>query len=286
MSFVEQFKDQTLDGSRVDNSHFDAANSMIAPSTIYNPRSGSQETLKYVRAQHNLNEPMDTHKIDTMILGKSSVDAEIEMLENQGGYGAIKRRYPGDNPWQGTNEIIWTPYDVTRAIVKELELDDDDILYDLGSGYGRVVLYAGITTPAACKGVEMVEERVDLARQAQTALGLDNVEFKEGDVLQTDFSDGDVFYTYSPFSHETYEGVLAQLKDIANAREQVGKEPITIVARGSGIYRFQNWLRHVKSIDVSFIVDHTNGPYEHGCTIGFFQSIPQDARRGRNSLPD
>ncbi len=184
-------------------------------------------------------------ELDELIYGIGNTDADAQ-ISNVLGINKVTERYAMEETWFPGFNVHWTPYRTIRAVARGIELRDEMTVYDLGCAYGRVPLYTGITTAAKCKGVELVGERVDLARRAQERLELDNVEFSVGNVRDVDYSDGDVFYMYSPFNCETLDEVLLRLKSIAKDK------PILVVARGQEhIFVEMPWLKRVRSIHKS-----------------------------------
>jgi SAM-dependent methyltransferase len=188
----------------------------------------------YVRHLHESDANIYKTDLDILLLGTMATQAEIELwrpadnpLENS---YAKRDRYPGEQPWNGQHEGIWTSYSAARDIGRALRLSESDTFYDLGAGYGRLVLYTAITSPATCKGIEMVGERVQLVQAAIDKLALHNAEFIESKVQDVDYSDGDIFYMYSPFSGQTFDKVFDQLEAIA------AEKPITVINRGLNIH--------------------------------------------------
>jgi hypothetical protein len=187
---------------------------------------------------------IEDSKLDEQIFGMTLPEYERSVTPASD-YEEIRDRYPGDNVWFPSGDVVWTPYAAVRSVVHALELGTDDVMYDLGSGYGRSVLYAGATSPATCKGVELFSERVALAETGRERMELDNVEFTDGNVLDHDISDGDVFYMFLPFSMETRDKVYSRLRRIAE------EKPIKVVARGGTPYinREEPWLQEIEVVD-------------------------------------
>jgi SAM-dependent methyltransferase len=73
----------------------------------------------------------------------------------------------------------------------------DDVVYDLGSGDGRIVIKAAQTFGARGVGVEIRPDLVQKARQnAQKAGVSDRVQFLQQDLFQTDLRDATVVTLY------------------------------------------------------------------------------------------
>lgn len=245
MGTTERLTDDSVANCDVTNMGFGIPR---APGVSASPEA----TISYIRSQHVMDELLDTPQIDALLLGKSSIEFENDFFATYD-VRAFKERYPKDQPWICKTELAWTSYKLARLMVRELTatgLSEKDTLYDLGSGYGRVVLYAGITTEATCKGIEMVSERAAVAQRAKDRLKLGKVDFINGNVLDQDYFDGSVFFTYTPFSPETLEQVLLRLKQVADMKEAAGEKPITIVSHGDGnCYRRQPWLELTNKIE-------------------------------------
>lgn len=94
------------------------------------------------------------------------------------------------------------PYVPTRPSVvwRMLQLanvSEDDVVYDLGSGDGRIVLAAAQKYGARGVGIEIDPELVEKARAKARQLGVaDRVTFRQGDLFKADLSDATVVTLY------------------------------------------------------------------------------------------
>ena len=92
---------------------------------------------------------------------------------------------------------IPTPESIVDRMLDAAHIKAGEVVYDLGSGDGRVVIAAAQKYGARAVGVEI---RPDLCRQAQArikALGLeDRVTMVEGSALRVDLSPADVVTMY------------------------------------------------------------------------------------------
>ncbi len=111
-----------------------------------------------------------------------------------------------------------TPFDVTRGLFEALDLGPDDVLFDLGCGTGRVVLYGAVVSPARFVGIEIVEERVEVARDAVRASGIERVTFVAASALDHELSTPSVLYLSRPFADEIEAKVVAKIQDEARRR--------------------------------------------------------------------
>jgi SAM-dependent methyltransferase len=126
----------------------------------------------------------------------------------------LVRRHPGES-----FADLPTPYDVARGLFETLALDEDDVVFDLGCGTGRVVLYGAAVSPARFRGIEIVEERVAIAQDAIRASGLGRVTVVGGSVLDHDLSEPSVFCMARPFGDDTEARVFARLYEEARRRD-------------------------------------------------------------------
>lgn len=87
-----------------------------------------------------------------------------------------------------------------KVVVQMLDLADvsaDDIVYDLGSGDGRIPITAAQQFGARGVGIEIRPDLVQTARKrAETAGVSDRVEFRQGDLFEADLSDATVVTLY------------------------------------------------------------------------------------------
>lgn len=87
-----------------------------------------------------------------------------------------------------------------ESVTRMLELADvgeDDVVYDLGSGDGRIVIAAAQKFGARGVGIEIDSGRVQKARQNAKEAGVaDMVEFRRGDLFEADLSDATVVTLY------------------------------------------------------------------------------------------
>jgi len=82
-----------------------------------------------------------------------------------------------------------TPYSTVRAMLKLADVGSNDVVYDLGSGDGRIVVTAAKEFGARGVGVEIDPALVKEARENARRAGVeDKVKFVEGDMYKTDLS--------------------------------------------------------------------------------------------------
>lgn len=98
---------------------------------------------------------------------------------------------PADVPY------VPTPDEVVDKMFELASVKGDDILYDLGSGDGRIVIRAAQKFGTRGVGVEINPRLVQLSREnAKKAAVADRVQFLQQDLYKTDFSKATVVMLY------------------------------------------------------------------------------------------
>ena len=113
-------------------------------------------------------------------------------------------------------DIHYTPtrHAVADAMLRLAAVTSRDVVYDLGSGDGRIPIIAAQKYGARAVGVEIDPRLIDLARRnAQDAGVADRVAFIQGDLFAADISDASVVTLYlTARMHARLEARLRQLK--------------------------------------------------------------------------
>ncbi len=135
------------------------------------------------------------------------------------------REYRDDNPPE-TSETFKqpdipyapTPMIVVERMLEAAKLKRRDLLYDLGSGDGRIVIKAALTYGVKAEGFELDPKLVEQSRKAAKEAGLaSKVTFLRRDILTLDLQDADVI-TLS-LSRDLNRKLLPQLEKLkAGAR--------------------------------------------------------------------
>lgn len=90
-----------------------------------------------------------------------------------------------------------TPEPVVDAMLEMAEIEPGNVLYDLGSGDGRIPIAAAREFGVRAVGIEIDPRLIREARANAEAAGVAHlVEFREADLFATDFSDADVVTLY------------------------------------------------------------------------------------------
>ncbi|MBE7556125.1 MAG: class I SAM-dependent methyltransferase [Anaerolineales bacterium] len=105
-----------------------------------------------------------------------------------------------------------TPARIIFELVEQAHLRREDVFYDVGSGLGQVPILVHLLTGVAAKGIEFEPVYCDYARACAADLNLSGVEFINTDARTADYSDGTVFFMYTPFAGSILQDVLEKLR--------------------------------------------------------------------------
>ncbi|MFB3921233.1 MAG: cyclopropane-fatty-acyl-phospholipid synthase family protein [Terriglobia bacterium] len=93
--------------------------------------------------------------------------------------------------WEGT------PLPVVEKMLELAHLRPGEVIYDLGSGDGRILILAAQKYGARGVGIELDPRRCKLSRQKIDQLGLiEQIQIIQGDVLEQDLTPADVVTVY------------------------------------------------------------------------------------------
>jgi SAM-dependent methyltransferase len=90
-----------------------------------------------------------------------------------------------------------TPWVIVQEMLKLADIRGEDVVYDLGSGDGRLVITAAKRFGARGVGVELQTELVEMARTGAKREGVaERVKFVQGDLFETDIRSASVVMLY------------------------------------------------------------------------------------------
>lgn len=93
--------------------------------------------------------------------------------------------------------FVPTPMEVVDAMLKLAKVTSRDVVYDLGSGDGRIPIAAAKTYGARSVGIDICELRIREAHAALKAAGVgDKVRFLKQDLFKTDIREATVVMMY------------------------------------------------------------------------------------------
>jgi len=111
--------------------------------------------------------------------------------------------------------FVPTPQVVVDAMLKLAKVKKGDVLYDLGSGDGRIPVTAAKVYGVRGTGIDIDPERIAEANANARQQGVtDLVTFKRADLFATDFSDASVvtLYLLDSLNEKLRPKLLAELK--------------------------------------------------------------------------
>lgn len=155
----------------------------------------------------------------------SIIEKYIEKLyKNTTAYGSVGTELSKHNPTT-YGEIL--PSSVT-TIINLLNVEKNDVFYDLGSGSGKVVTQFFLQTEAKKNtGIELVPFRHNIAIQIKNKLQktfpdkfiTQQLQFINGDILTHDLNDATIVYMCSTcFSNELLQKITNKLNESNNIR--------------------------------------------------------------------
>ena len=132
-----------------------------------------------------------------------------------------------------------TPARIIFELVEKAHLAEGDVFYDLGSGLGQVQILVNLLSGAAAKGIEFEPAYCNYASACAADLNLSRVEFFNADARRMDYSEGTVFFMYTPFDGGILQEVLEKLRGESQTRS------IRVFTYGPCTRQVsqQNWLK-------------------------------------------
>jgi len=104
-----------------------------------------------------------------------------------------------------------TPARIIFELVEIARLGQEDLFYDLGSGLGQVPILVNLLSGATARGIEFEPAYCNYASLCAADLNLSFVEFINADARQANYSEGTVFFMYTPFEGRVLQEVLEKL---------------------------------------------------------------------------
>jgi ribosomal protein L11 methylase PrmA len=123
---------------------------------------------------------------------------------------------------------------VPRVILEEMiqfsQPGPDKRVYDLGSGFGKILFRVAQTTGATCVGVEVDPLKVWWTRREARAKGLQaKVTVLKGNLLEADISSADIVFVF------LWDGIMQKLKERVLAQMKPGSAVV------SYFHEFHGW---------------------------------------------
>jgi hypothetical protein len=150
-----------------------------------------------------------------------------------------------------------TPARIVFEMVEKFHFTKEDVFFDLGSGLGQVAILVNLLAGILTRGIEFEPAFCDYARDCAASLNLSNVTFINVDARNADYSEGTIFFMFTPFSGEILQEVLEILKKESLRRK------IKIITYGpcTAMVALRTWL------------DFTNSGDNNVYKLGIFNSL-------------
>ena len=131
-----------------------------------------------------------------------------------------------------------TPARIVFELAEKAHFMKEDVFFDLGSGLGQVAILVNLLAGITVKGVEFEPAFCNYAGDCAADLNLPNVTFINADARKADYSEGTVFFMFTPFRGEILQEVLAVL------RKESLQRKVKIITYGpcTAQVALQSWL--------------------------------------------
>ena len=129
--------------------------------------------------------------------GESPVQLQLDTSFAQD----LRIAQPVESPTEGKVKpdihYVPTPQQLVDVMLQMAEVKEDDLLYDLGSGDGRLVISAAKNHGARAIGIDIDPERIAEAKNNAAKENIeDKVEFRQADLFKSNFGDATVITLY------------------------------------------------------------------------------------------
>ena len=136
--------------------------------------------------------------------------------------------------------------------INYLELGANDTFFDLGSGYGEVLIpFAKRFKLASFIGIEIVKSRFAYSVKLSEQMLLQNVLFRNEDLIKSNLTSGNYFYLFNPLFDFQYPSLISKLKEVSAQKE------ITIISEAKSSLYFDavDWLDETHRVRKNFLVN-------------------------------
>lgn len=158
---------------------------LLVLATVGLPEATAQSLAEVARATKKKKEQSTSTILTNEDLGRRGSFPEIRLL------GDPRQHPPSLSPYQGT------PMDRVRKMLELTDVKPGEVVIDVGSGDGRIVMMAAEEFGAKGIGIELDEDLVRISRSLVTARGLDDqVQIIHANALDVDLSPADVITLY------------------------------------------------------------------------------------------
>jgi hypothetical protein len=140
-----------------------------------------------------------------------------------------------------------TPARFVFELVEKSCFMKGDVFIDIGSGLGQVSILVNLLTGITTQGIEFDPSFCSYSSRCASGLNLCNITFINIDARKADYSKGNIFFMFTPFTGEIMQDVLEIL------RKQSLTRKIRVITYGpcTPHVAMQNWLQCTSSSHVN-----------------------------------
>jgi 1,2-phenylacetyl-CoA epoxidase PaaB subunit len=166
--------------------------------------------------------------------------------EELGGPNQSQRaeKYGNEQIWYAPRAGQQSDWRSLFDVIESMNLQQGQMVVDLGSGIGRLGLLIGLLRPDVMfNGYEILQARVDAAEQASRALGFYGVSYVQANMSDSGWRPpyADHFYMFNPTNSETSEKLTMKLVELSNTH------PFRIyLLTGFQSRSFRNYFQEIK----------------------------------------
>jgi hypothetical protein len=153
----------------------------------------------------------------------------------------LSRLEAGDQRVSGATLNLSSRAERVSDFLSAMKPGPTDVVFDLGSGSGKVALTVAASTRCSVHGVEIVSSFVDDSRRSADSFGMSRAQFTAADVRDVDFSGGTIFYLFHPFHGPIAQHVAASLAELAL------RAPISLYVAGPQLGFGEHFQPHLAS---------------------------------------
>jgi SAM-dependent methyltransferase len=192
------------------------------------PRSLQERVRRFVKRAHDTYEDVNDSDIDEAIgLCRSSAENQLTLSKLLLEHG------------QHRMELGDLGYKVIRDLYSALDPAPEDIILDLGCGYGRIALYGALLWGQRVVGIEIIPERVREASRVRETLDLRTIEFVQGDVLTSPWPAASIYLVLNTVFPPLMPLLIERLYLLSRSRRIV----IASLSSSNGPLSAQAWLK-------------------------------------------
>jgi|GEM_PF-140116 len=111
-----------------------------------------------------------------------------------------------------------TPARIIFELIATAKIKHDDVFFDIGSGLGQVAILVNMITGVSAIGIEYEPAYCEYANECTAQLDLSGVRFINTDARKADYSQGTIFFLYSPFEGKMLDTIMSILQKVAQKR--------------------------------------------------------------------